>query len=146
MAYGAQATISGTQKLLITLARLKDSAARRVMRKAIAKAGSIVNKGAKKRAPKKRKLLTKSLGTKTKTYGEVVVAIVGPRPGHGIPNTKTNNPTTFDPIYYAHLVERGTVHSKAKAFLEPALTEQVSEINSAMRRVAWAAILKEIKK
>lgn len=100
-----RATIAGLKALNAKLKSLEQTAATRVGRRAVSKGVSVVNKGAKRRAPEKSKLLKKSIGQKVKVYrgSKVVVGVVGPRVGFAT----TVGGKKVDPVKYGHIAEKG---------------------------------------
>ena len=104
--------IIGAEAAFGNLAELKKSARNKILRKAVTQATRLVLAGVKGYAKKIRDsgLLYRSLGSKVKTYSNgTVVGIVGPRKGFGqVVVSKTGKREKRDPIFYAHLVERGT--------------------------------------
>lgn len=115
--------LQGHKKLQRKLARLAAAAQRRIVRPAVRKALSPINKAAKRNCPTETKLLRKSIGSKVKVYrySGVVWGGVGPRTGFKRQVTVGGRSEWRNPTKYAHLVEYGTRHSPAQPFLRPAL-------------------------
>jgi len=110
----------GDKKLRRKLQQLAGGAQRRIVRPAVSKALTPINRAAKRRCPVETGLLKRSIGKKVKAYkwSGTVWGGVGPRVGYKkqMPDGSWRNPTK-----YAHLVELGTVGLAARPFLRPAL-------------------------
>ena len=139
MSYRVKAQVDGLADLLARLNGLKRQVASRILRKAVAEAGKIILKVAKQKAPRESGLLRKSLGRKVKVYRSsgTAVAIVGPRLGFKQVVRRARGKwfpadVASNPVKYAHLVELGTVRSKAQAFLRPALQTHAGTIRKVM--------------
>lgn len=139
MSYKVHGKVEGLTDLLARLNGLKRQVASRILRKAVGEAGKVILKVAKQMAPRESGLLRKSLGRKVKVYRSsgTAVAIVGPRVGFRQVVRRTRGkwfPTEAmaNPVKYAHLVELGTVRSKARAFLRPALQTHAGTIRKVM--------------
>ena len=104
----------GDKKLRRTLQQLAGGAQRRIVRPAVSKALTPINRAAKRRCPVETGLLKRSIGKKVKAYrySGVIWGAVGPRVGYKkqMPDGSWRNPTK-----YAHLAE------DAKPYLRPAL-------------------------
>lgn len=119
--------VENADRLIGALNGIPNSAMRRVQRSGMMRANSLVSKEMKRLAPRDSKLLSKSIGSKVKTYSRgnnvgVVVGIVGPRVGFAqvVPRTmwlvkgtgkklfRRTKMVKSDPVHYAHLVDRGT--------------------------------------
>lgn len=89
---------------------LKASKVRKVLRSAMRKGASVVNKASKATAPVRTGSLKRSLGVKVKAYPSgVIIGVVEPRKGNPKkPPKRGTNVKNIDPRFYAHLVEFGT--------------------------------------
>ena len=103
---------------------------------------------ARAKVPRETGLLQQSLVATTRVFPRAsrVVAFVGPRSdiktlyvvrrkGKWAPTRSRANP-----MFYAHLVEFGTVRSQAKPFLNPALRAGEAAAKAAFRRALGKAI------
>lgn len=118
MPWKIKAKVDGLQEITRVLEELDGKLRKKVLRKAVSAAGSLMLKRAKQLAPAETKLLRKSLGRKVKVYSSgVAVAIVGPRKGYrqqilrkkGKWRAAPPPPSGYaDPTKYGHLVELGT--------------------------------------
>ena len=166
-------TADGFRDVARNLEKLKRNVQRKVTRGAVTKAMRPVAKSAKANAKKIKDtgLLSRSIGTRTKTYARsgVVISIVGAREGFrtrvkrkGWDNTtvdlfrkkKDGNLVEVwaDPAKYAHLVELGTKphgnHPGAapKPYLRPAIiTNRISSVNI-FRTAMFEGMEREAKK
>lgn len=106
----------------------------RVIRIAMNKASARVRDAVVGRAPALFGYLKKSFRIKVKNYrnSNTWVAVVGPKSdfkkskGKYTRGEKKGQPIVRRPSKYAHLVERGTRHSKPKPYLKPALDATVN--------------------
>jgi HK97 gp10 family phage protein len=118
-----------------------DAVERKVKQKGVKKgmsaATKIVAKSAKYKVRRKTGLLEASIGRKTKAYrrGATTVGMVGARVGMGavVSRVYGRKPEYSDPSKYAHLVELGTVHSRAFPYLKPAVDDNVGKIKDAIK-------------
>lgn len=138
-----------------------DKAARKIQRdgsrKAAAAGSKVVLRAMKGVVRVKTGLLKKALGSKVKAFRDsgVAVGIVGPRTGFKVvlqkDGSKIKVQTRFsrlegtrvnkkgetvdrysNPTQYAHLVDRGTVRSRAYPFREPVERATASQVKDAM--------------
>lgn len=142
MAFKIEGVVHGREQLLKNLAELGSTKARAASRRALTSASSEPLKVAKQLAPKETGQLKKSLGKKTKTYrgSGTTLVVIGPRQGF------KNETTGRNPIAYSHLVELGTVHSAAKPFLRPALTQTSHSVVHNYGAKVWEAIRREAER
>lgn len=143
--------LTGLNTALASLDLVSTKLRKRILRRAFTKAARIVAKKAKSKLPNKSTatyttnqtqriyqrygLLKKSIGSKVRTNrktGDVYV-VIGPRKGF-----KENG---RNPEKYAHLVEYGTRHSKARPFLRPALKESKQQIIELIKNEIFSGIL-----
>lgn len=140
-AMGFGVKLEGAKELRRKLERLTAAQQRRVVRPAVTKALSPVVKQAKRNVPVVTGLLKKSIGKKVKAYTRsgVVWGGVGPRGGfEGVgPDGRKRNP-----VFYAHLVELGTMHTPAKSPFRKALKSRAKEAIGILRTSIWAGIAK----
>lgn len=110
MAFRVEAKIDGIDGLVAKLKDLRASLQRKVLRSAMRKSASVINKSAKGMAPRRTGQLRRSLGVAVKAYPSgVVIGVVEPRAGFKIQIPAANGRMkNIDPRYYAHLVEKGT--------------------------------------
>lgn len=151
MSFRVEFKVPGLAKEVARLRNLKAALRRRVIRSAVRKSVSVVNKLAKAGVKVRYGLLRRALGVRVKVYPSgVVIGVVNARPGH----RQQIGKRTHDPRFYAHLVERGAkphgyktrrgTHRGAKAqpFLAPAIAagtpriQQIftDEINAALSK------------
>ncbi len=109
----------GDKALRKALEGFRVSVQKRIMREAVTAALRPIAKEAKRLVPTRFRFLKKSLGTKVKTYGEVVWGAVGARTGERWWGTVRGQ--TVKPHKYAHAVELGTKTARPHPFLRPAL-------------------------
>ena len=126
----------------------KQSARNRVARPAIRAGASIVSKAAKRNASKANftdssGALKRSIGIKMFTGRRGVVAVIGARQGQGI---RIHKGVKRNPFKYSHLVEKGTTHSVAKPFLEPAFEDNKAAIQREIRVKLREGIIKEARR
>jgi HK97 gp10 family phage protein len=123
MAFKITGRMEGIAGAVQKMASLQKRVRSNVQRKAVRRMTTLVLKSARAGLTRIRTgQLKKSLGSKVKAYRSgIVLGIVGPRKGHKITVTNAAGETVnIDPVFYAHLVEFGTVHSPAYPFLRPA--------------------------
>lgn len=147
MAFRITARFDGLEPLIRKLSVFRASTRRKVLRSAMRKSASVVNKAAKARAPQGPPLpgqLKRSLGVKVKAYRSgIVIGIVEPRPGFRVlvPRSAGNLVAVkpHNPRIIAHLVEHGTTSrrqkggrytgaARPKPFLAPALQSSSGRI------------------
>lgn len=149
--FAIRAEIDGLDHILRALSQLKKQAARsRVLRKALGPSTKPFMMTAKQLAPKETGLLRKSIGRKIKVYRESgrVTVIIGPRSKPSFRREVTINGRTQvrNPVHYAHLVEFGTVKTRAKPFLRPAVDRHKEQFKVTFKRLVLQGILDELKK
>jgi HK97 gp10 family phage protein len=150
MALTITAEIRGLDVVLGVLVEMKRSLRNRIIRKAITKASQPIMKSMKALAPRDSGLLRRSIGRRTKTTrrGEVV-AVIGPRSkpsfkqqvrvggkGKG-KRMKGGRLVIRNPVRYAHLVEFGTRHSRAKPFMRPAFDANQRQARQMIEKIVW---------
>ncbi|MCP4617177.1 MAG: hypothetical protein GY844_12190 [Bradyrhizobium sp.] len=137
--------LEGHGRLLRKLRRLPQTVQRRVMRPAVSKALTPVNRDAKRRAPRATGLLKKSIGKKVKVYRHsgTVWGAVGVRRGY---KARMPDGRYRDPDKYAHLVELGTQHSPAQPFLRPAMDANRERALAILADTVRAGLAKEAAK
>jgi HK97 gp10 family phage protein len=127
---------------------------RKILRKAVTNAARPMIKAAKSNLAKLARtgLLSLSIGNKVKVYPRTItaVAIVGARYGFkskkytAIKSGLTGKTRRADPIRYAHLVERGTKHSRAFPFLRPAYAATKQDAMRIIKQELWDGIKAEL--
>lgn len=143
MGFGISGELTGLKDVLKALESVKASVARRLLRTGLNTASTPMAKTAKRLAPKYHGTLRKSIGKIVKTYPNTgaVVVVIGPRKGFkrevAVKKDKVfrhvrgrilkiANPAPelltdlVDPIYYAHIVELGSIYHAPTPFLRPA--------------------------
>ena len=139
MAFGA--VLKGDKRLLRKIEQLRAASQRKIMRPAIRRGLSPINKEAKRRAPVKSGALKKALGTKvTTTRRKEILGMVGVRKGDQYDG---------DPARYAHLVEYGhggKNPAPAHPFLRPALDAKRGEAFQVIATTAKARLKTEARK
>lgn len=111
--------VTGTKELDKALRMLPEELQKRAYTAVLTAGGRIIANKAKEKVREQSGLLKKSLGIKLRSKGKTPYVVIGARRGMGGEyNGKFRNPTK-----YAHLVERGTVHSSAYPFLRTAVDE-----------------------
>lgn len=149
--------VTGDKALKAALERLEKKVAKQSVRKAVNKTARKALKAAKAAVPVDTGTLKKSLAVKSKTLRNgTILAFVGPRRGFKVDKkTKVRTMTKFarvkqlssgrvivmNPTKYSHLVEFGTIKTRAKAFIWPAvravqadlLPAIAAEVNAAAR-------------
>ena len=144
------AVVEGAEHLIQKLKAIKQSVAKRLLRKAIGNGTRAILRAAKSQAPTRTSLLRKSLGRKVKAYrgGIAVAGIVGARlgfrqvRGEGKRGKRAGKTLYADPVKYEHLVELGTVRSRAQAFLNPAWLAVKSSVTADLKETLAAGIAK----
>lgn len=114
---------------------------RAITLKAVKAGAKLVQRGAKGSVSRRSGALKQSLGIKSQkgTRGKTLaLAIIGAR----AKVVKVFKGKTIKPAKYAHLVEKGTKHSRARPFLRPALDSQ----RAAISRVMLETLAVEIQK
>lgn len=123
----------------------------KILKKAVNDGCKLIRKTARQKvAVGETGLLKKSIGTKivVKRSTGRVIGIVGPRTGYKSKKVKGQRKKVrtitklgeefkaagVDPVRYAHLVEKGTKHSAAKAFLRPALDNNLGAVKEIFAR------------
>ena len=141
--------LTGLRDALNSLKAVKRSAGSRILRKGLAAASKPMLDTARRLVPRRTGLLRKSLGRKIKTYRSTgtVVVMIGPRTGFKRV-VRVKGRRTFqrnDPTHYAHLVERGTVHSRATPFLRPAFDQHKAAGEETVARVIREELAKALR-
>jgi len=120
----------GEKRLQRKIERLKGSAQRRIMRPAVSAGLTVVNRAAKRTAPRETGLLAKAIGKKVKITRSSVWGAVGPRLGFEDEDGR-------DPAKYGHLAE------KLHGFLKAALHSSRRNALSAVTRKAKERLKRE---
>lgn len=139
---------------LSLLEGLKQSLVSKILKPAITVAARIVRDAVKSNAEniKRYGFTAKSIGIKVKIYGMVAVAMVGPRSnwyrekGVRVRGKHKGEPIRFRPSYTAHLVEKGTKRSQARAFLKPALDSTADQYLTTCAKGVEDGISKQLSK
>lgn len=132
-ATGSGRIIFEGEKELIANLRAMDRAARvKAIRPAVTAAAKPMEAAMRLHAPYRTGALKRSIDTKVKTYKNAVVAIIGPRWDQIEVQTyvKSGKVKRVQPGRYAHLVESGTIRSKANPFAERAFMQSAAESQS----------------
>lgn len=141
--------VDGLKPLLDKLAGMKRGVRNRVLRPAIRKAYRPVVQAAKALVPTDTGWLKKSLTAKVTTSRRagVVTGIVGPRTKFvKVFTTATGRQVKRWATKYAHLVEFGTTHSRAKSFLMAGFRTAKTQVESILRREIEEGIEREARK
>jgi len=111
-------TLIGDRELVDAIKSLQKSSQNRVMRAAMKAGAAVVAREARQRAPRRSKLLSRSIASKSgvNRYGAFGVVYIKSKKAN-VPGKRTE----VNPAKYAHLVEMGTRHHAARPFLRPAL-------------------------
>jgi HK97 gp10 family phage protein len=137
----SQSRISGLQEIKKRIEALPKELQRKAYRSALSSGARVIAKSAKQKVGKGQSgLLKKSIGIKylPATTRSQALGLVGPKRGKGgMYKGQRRNPTR-----YAHLVEKGTVHSAAKPFLRPALLETQVEVFSKMAAMIERTVMR----
>lgn len=140
--------LEGTDALAARLKQVPAKLAKKHLRKAMNAVGSKVAKAAKARAGAFARTgqLKRSIGKKVKVYPSgTVVAVVGARLGFKVvggvrTRGKRKGETHYvNPVKYLHLVELGTVRSRARHFLRESLDANRAALESAVADAVGAA-------
>jgi HK97 gp10 family phage protein len=138
MPFKVRMRIKGVEELIANLRAIDDTLKKKALQKGVTAGSKIVARSASARVHRRSGQLAKSIGAKVKTYrgSGKVVGIIGPRQDfkimyHGKP---------VDPVRYAHLVEYGTVRSRAFPFLRPALDENQQAVYGAIAEAVKDAL------
>ena len=141
--------LEGTDALMARLKQVPARLAKKHLRKAMNAVGSKVAKAAKAKAGAFARTgqLKRSIGKKVKVYPSgTVVAVVGARKGFRVAAEKVrsrgkNKGQTHyvNPVKYLHLVELGTVRSRARHFLQESLDANRAALESAVADAVGAA-------
>ena len=151
--------VTGVKEVDRQLKRVASIAQRKVQRKSLNKIGRRMVKevrGALGVKSTDTRTLWRSIGHKVKFYNVSATAMVliGPR-SQFRRNKKTGERTRLKakfaqskamPTKYAHLVEFGTVHSRPRAFLKPALDRAAQYVTPMYAGVLRSEINKELAK
>ena len=141
--------LEGTEALMARLRQVPAKLAKKHLKKAMNAVGSKVAKAAKAKAGAFARTgqLKRSIGKKVKVYPSgTVVAVVGARKGFRVAAEKVrsrgkNKGGTHyvNPTKYLHLVELGTVRSRARHFLQESLDANRAALESAVADAVGAA-------
>jgi HK97 gp10 family phage protein len=134
MANNPKTVITGDKELIETLEHLGGYALKNVMKPAVNKALTPINKEAKRLAPVRSKNLRKSIGKKVKATRKKVTGKITIRKGYG------------GAAKYAHMVEFGTRYMPARSFMRAAMANKKEQAMSLLREVAWYRIEQEVDK
>ena len=161
MAFKVKEHVTGLKEILQAMDDLPKNLRKKHLRKAMSDIAKKILWAAKARTPRGTGLLRKSLGRKIKVYPSgVVVGIVGARRGFrqqvgervkdSRPGTKypkqAGDPIYVDPTKYLHLVELGTVRSKAAHMLRDALAEGRAMATARFRQALEDAVKESMAK
>jgi HK97 gp10 family phage protein len=148
----SKAQIIGDRGLIRALEHMKQSSARKIMRPAINRGLTLVNKEAKRRAPKgAHGQLKRAIGKKmTRTKGkDRVSGMVYVRWGFEIKKKGSKKGRMHNPAKIAHLVEfgHGGPHpAPPHPFLRPALSAKQSQVKTEVTSKARERLAKEAAK
>ena len=144
MAKTRDITLIGDRKLAKKFERLASKAAQnRVIRRPLSSALTPNNKEAKRLVPVgATKGLKKSIGKKVKAYPGGVWGGVGPRTGAQFITIDAQGRKNV-PANYAHLVEFGTIRTRAQPFLRPALDKKRGQANQILKSGISKNLMKE---
>ena len=147
MAKTRDISLIGDRKLAKKFERLGSPAAQnRVIRRPLSNALTPISKEAKRLAPVgETGALKRSIGKKVKAYRGGVWGGVGPRTGGQFTRIDAKGKSHV-PANYAHLVEFGTIKTRAQPFLRPALDKKRVTANQILRKGIAANLIKEAKK
>lgn len=148
--------VTGLQGVLSQLDGIKKSLRNKHLKRATNEISRAILWGARSRVPRRLGTLYKSLGRKVKVYrgSGVAVAVVGARKGYkeqvavrvkdSRPGTKypkkAGDAVYADPVKYLHLVELGTVRTKAHHALRGAAKAARPMMADAVRAAVGAAL------
>lgn len=137
----SQSRIIGLADIKRRIEQLPKQLQRKAYRSALSSGARIIAKSAKRKIGKGESgLLKKSIGIKylPATTRSQALGLVGAKRGKGgVYKGERRNPTR-----YAHLVEKGTVHSAAKPFLRPALIETQGEVFAKMASMIERVVMR----
>lgn len=139
----------GTKEMEQVFRAIPERMQNNVMSSAVRGGATVVKNAAKQnlisRGSIRTGLLHRSINTRIKKYREdgTVYAAIGPR--YDVVGT-TPDGKRIRPANYAHLVEFGTVNTRAKPFLRPAIDQNRSAVFSAITKKARTGLAREIKK
>lgn len=121
--------VTGDKELIANLRAMDRAARAKAIRPAVTAAAKPMQAAMTLHAPFRTGALKRSVDTKVKTYKNAVVAIIGPRSDLIEVQTyaKSGRVRRVRPSKYAHLVERGTVRSKANPFATRAFMQTAAE-------------------
>lgn len=141
--------ISGAEELDRVLFALPERMQKNVLSTAVRGGAAVLSKAAKANIQAdgsvRTGLLHRSIGVRVKRYSRsgVIYAAVGAR--RSVVGT-TEDGRRIVPANYAHLVEFGTRHSKAKPFLRPALDHNKNRVFNGMAAATRKGMAREIAK
>jgi len=144
MARQRDITLIGDRKLARKFKDLTSRPAQnRVVRRPLNNALTPINKEAKRMAPVgETRALRNSIGKKVKSYPGGVWGGVGPRTGEKFTKVDAAG-NKHVPANYAHLVEFGTIKTRAQPFLRPALDKKRSVANRILKSGIAKNLVKE---
>ncbi len=130
--------LDGGKRLERRMKKLKNSVRKTIVRAGVRAGTAPVAKTMKARAPKKSKLLSRSIGRRHKTTkGGTAIGIVGPRRGFKKTVVRDGRTVVANPTQYAHLVEFGTVRSAPQPFMRQAWrSSQLAALNAMRDKMA----------
>lgn len=148
--------LTGLRDALNSLKAVKRSAGSRILRKALSAASKPMLDTARQLVPRRTGLLRKSLGRRIKTYRStgIVVVMIGPRTGfkrqikggRAARRADVRGKQAYaDPTHYAHLVERGTVRSRATPYLRPAFDQHKTAAEATVARIVREELDKALR-
>ena len=126
--------IFGDKALLHTMQMLGDRATRDILKPAVSKALTPVNREAKRLAPVLNKNLRKSLGKRVKARKDKVVGKITVRKGFA------------GAAKYAHMQEFGTKYQAAKPFMRAALYNKRHQVQQIMADETKKNLEKQVSK
>lgn len=148
MSAPATMRVTGDKQAIRALKSFGGAVQRRIARKGLSKAGSLLNKALKAAAPSRTGsrnnptpgILKKSIGRRSKTYGQAVVEIVGPRKGFPDPITGKDVHRT------AWVAEYGTSKRAPQPFVRPTFDSMQQQLVAKINEDLASAIDTEAAK
>ena len=147
MSYSVGMQITGLDDLLSKLGEMRSARARRIRRDALNVAATPLLQMARQLVPVDSGLLKRSLGKRAKTYASsgTVVVVIGPRSGFKQEVFSPKYGTQYrNPTKYAHLVEKGTVHSRGSHFMEQAVDATREQVATTLAQKLSEGIEREL--
>lgn len=138
--------ITGDKELAKALDQLRLASVRKVMRPAVSKALTPVNRRAKALCPSRR--IRRLIGKRVYKSGTAVTGKVYVRKAadHGITETVRLEGRDVDFSVVGNFLEFGTRHARKRSFLRPAMDQQRQESLAILRRECWTNLKKETAK